>query len=395
MNMRILFITSNYPPQIGGPSRQSKEIVDGLRSRGHGVILLVLGNRKIVSYRDSSIPDEVLNFPKSRVAFAIGLWQTVTKTILNNNIDVVHFQVFGGWACVLCGFASFRCSTASLVKFTGERSSEVFYDILSSGSGFINQLRARTLRLFHRMLEKLTVKIYSGIWATTPTYEVRLQNLRASPEKVFQLPNFIDLAPFSAAKKVWQSKDSEKSFLVLTLTRLRPFKGLEIAIRAAAELPDEINWQVHGEGSSEYRKRLEELVASSRISHRFKLLQPVDPTEVYQLYRTADLFVLLSDDEPFGIVFIEAMAAGVPVVGTKAGGVPDVFGPTLEKQLVPVQNAPAAAAVIRSLLFSPEERARAREAGIMRARDFDVSVGLNGLEAIYAKLRKRQNFVSR
>jgi glycosyltransferase involved in cell wall biosynthesis len=76
-----------------------------------------------------------------------------------------------------------------------------------------------------------------------------------------------------------------------------------------------------------------------------------------QLYGGADLFVLPSRHEGYGMAFAEAIAHGVPVVGTTAGAIADTV-PASAGVLVPPDDADALAAVLRRLIASPAERAR-------------------------------------
>jgi glycosyltransferase involved in cell wall biosynthesis len=76
-----------------------------------------------------------------------------------------------------------------------------------------------------------------------------------------------------------------------------------------------------------------------------------------QLYAAADLFVLPSRFEGYGMAYAEAIAHGVPVVGTRAGAVPDTV-PEGAGVLVPPDDVDALAAVLRRLIASPAERER-------------------------------------
>jgi glycosyltransferase involved in cell wall biosynthesis len=76
-----------------------------------------------------------------------------------------------------------------------------------------------------------------------------------------------------------------------------------------------------------------------------------------QLYAAADLFVLPSRFEGYGMAYAEAIAQGVPVVGTRAGAVPDTV-PAGAGVLVPPDDADALAAVLRRLIEGPAERER-------------------------------------
>jgi glycosyltransferase involved in cell wall biosynthesis len=100
-----------------------------------------------------------------------------------------------------------------------------------------------------------------------------------------------------------------------------------------------------------------------------------------------DVFVLSSDWEGNPLSIMEAMAAGLPIVSTAAGGVPDLFTHGKEGFLVQQGDAQALAARMHSLLNKPEVRQTMGAAGVRRARkDFDVSKMVQQYERLYEEL---------
>ena len=101
------------------------------------------------------------------------------------------------------------------------------------------------------------------------------------------------------------------------------------------------------------------------------------------MFAAFDVFVLSSRTEGTPIALFEAMAAGVPIVATRVGGVPDVVSP-LEAALVPAEDPVALAAEIRAIYRDPATgQRRARAARARLERDFSVAPWLDRYEAIY------------
>lgn len=163
--------------------------------------------------------------------------------------------------------------------------------------------------------------------------------------------------------------------LVLSVSRLDAYKGHDVALRALALLTPEhrrgIRYLVAGRGS--HQPHLQREAERLGVADRVNWLGFVADDQLPDLYRAADLFVLCTREDPqlkavegFGMVFLEAQAAGTPVVGTRAGGIPDAIREGAGGWLIGPDDAEALAGHFRRLLAHPEDfrrqgqRARAR-----------------------------------
>jgi glycosyltransferase involved in cell wall biosynthesis len=137
---------------------------------------------------------------------------------------------------------------------------------------------------------------------------------------------------------------------VLYLGRFAPEKGLDILARAWPLVPDaDLVAAGTGDGSS------------LRARHRATVLP--EQVDVVPLLQDADVLVLPSTwQEPFGRVVVEALSAGVPVVASAVGGIPEILTGELAAGLVPAGDHVAlAAAIERALAQGPQDRARCRQ----------------------------------
>jgi glycosyltransferase involved in cell wall biosynthesis len=210
-----------------------------------------------------------------------------------------------------------------------------------------------------------------------------VQECRLPASRVRVIVNGVDTARFAPA--VGAAPRSAPGPTVGVLTRLDSRKGLPHLIQAIgqlrADLPG-IRLLIAGDG--EERVTLERQAGSLGLAGQVVFAGTVNEPEGF--YRRLDLFVLPSLDEAFGLVLLEAMAAGLPVVGTRVGGIPEILEDGHQGLLVSPADSRAIAAAIRTLWEDPSRRSRMAEAARRRARHFDVGRTAKQLQAAYEEL---------
>ncbi len=162
--------------------------------------------------------------------------------------------------------------------------------------------------------------------------------------------------------------------VVLTVSRLVQRKGHAVALRALADLLRERPRALYvytGE-NARLSAELDALAASLGVQGRVRAVGAVADDEVPALYRLAHVFALLSDEsssdvEGFGVALLEAAASGLPVVATRAGGIPEAVDDGITGVLVPPGDAPATARALSGLLARPERARAMGEQGRARA----------------------------
>jgi glycosyltransferase involved in cell wall biosynthesis len=147
---------------------------------------------------------------------------------------------------------------------------------------------------------------------------------------------------------------------LLAVGSVVPRKGYDVLIAALARLSD-LPWRLVIAGdrgrSSPTARQLDADIARHGLAGRIELLGAVAPERLTQLYAGADLFVLPSRHEGYGMAFAEAVAHGLPVVGTTAGAIADTV-PAAAGVLVPPDDVDALTGVLRRLIANPAERER-------------------------------------
>ncbi|MFD7440095.1 glycosyltransferase family 4 protein [Streptomyces sp. NPDC059909] len=160
---------------------------------------------------------------------------------------------------------------------------------------------------------------------------------------------------------------------LLCVASVTPRKGQDRLVPALAEVAD-LPWSCVCVGAlgqdPGYVARLRELIEKLGLGDRVELAGPRSGDELDASYAAADLLVLTSYAETYGMAVTEALARGIPVLATAVGGVPEAVGQAPDDSvpgvLVPPQDPAALAPALRHWLGDPGERRRSRQAA--RAR---------------------------
>ena len=156
----------------------------------------------------------------------------------------------------------------------------------------------------------------------------------------------------------------------LSVANWLPRKGIIELLEAVAGLPDQVvTLHLVGDTATRgpYARRVRERVEQPDLRERVVMHGLMPSAAVERMYRVADVFVLPSFEEPYGTVWGEAMAAGLPVVGWHAGNLPFLADHGTEGMLVGVADVPALGAAIEQLARDPGLRARMGRAARRRA----------------------------
>ena len=156
------------------------------------------------------------------------------------------------------------------------------------------------------------------------------------------IPNGVDLKKFEglSRRKSRRRLGLDGEFAIMTVARLEKVKGINYLIEAMLRLNlngERFSLLIIGEGSE--RKNLESLVEKLNLKEKVKFLGEIPNEKVPEYLAAADCFILPSLREGFGIVILEAQAAGVPVIGTKVGGILDLIEDGATGLLVAPGNA--------------------------------------------------------
>jgi glycosyltransferase involved in cell wall biosynthesis len=223
--------------------------------------------------------------------------------------------------------------------------------------------------------ERITVERTIGrradaVLATCSDEVFELARLGVPKKKMSIIPCGVNLAEFGPVGPAARRGARHR---LLAVGRLVPRKGFDIAIRALRGIPDTelvIAGGVPADRLDTDREanRLRAVAARFGVADRVRLLGEVGRAQMPTLLRSADLVLCTPRYEPFGIVPLEAMACGVPVVATAVGGLIDTVVDGVTGLHVPPDKPGALRAAIRTLLADECRRNAMSTAGQDRAR---------------------------
>jgi glycogen synthase len=366
MANRPALFPSAFHPHIGGVEELTRQLA--LEQTRLGMHPLIVANQwprdlpkaeSIEGLTVQRLPFRTVGHrPRQLVGWATRGAKThrdTERTLLEWNADVVHVQCVSNNA-LFAGRASHQLGLPLVVSAQGE---------LSMDAGRLFERSAAARAMFRKSLAR--ADLITGCSRFVIDELDRFSRGRYS-QKMRVIYNGIDLAECARAV----AEPRARSY-ILGVGRLVPQKGYDLLIRAFQILAREFsNLDLLLAGDGPQLKALSDLVQTLKLQSRVHLLGMVDHERVLNLMAGAAVFALCSWHEPQGIVVLEAMAVGCPVVASAAGGIPEVVNDS-NGLLYPVGNVSALACRLRDVLGDDSTAAQLRRAGRATAARFSWS----------------------
>jgi glycosyltransferase involved in cell wall biosynthesis len=358
-SMRVLILNYEYPPLGGGAGVATQALARGLAARGVMVDVITAGPRDECESEvlwDGHAPEEglltVYRVKSSRsgvheagMGGAFSYLRTalplVRARMRRERYDIVHLF--------------FSLPTGAMLPFLSLGDTPVIVSLRGSDVPGYDSCH-RTLGRVHTMLRPLTRWIWRRADRVVAVCESlgRLA-LRTDPGLRYSvIPNGVDLARFRPSARA-RSRHPKK-VRCLAVARLVERKGIGDLIQAIAAL-ERGRYELEIVGSGPDERQLKALAHRLGVSREVIFAGSVDRAMIPARYRDADIFALASWEEAFGNVFAEALASGLPIVGSTVGGIPELVEHGKNGFLVPPREPMALAAAIRLLADNPGLRA--------------------------------------
>ena len=245
--------------------------------------------------------------------------------------------------------------------------------------------------------DRVLAALAARIIVISRAVEARFVPLRRAAQRLRVVHNGVDLHVFAQADGAGLRRrlGYGDQVLVGMVAQLIPWKRHPDFIRAmstVAAAHPEARFLVVGadpEPGARYQLELQDLALQSGLGDRLVFTGFRD--DVAEIMAMLDIVVLTSENEPFGRVLIEAMAASRPVVATRGGGVEEIVQHDRTGLLVPVGDTAALAAAVSSLLEQPAKRLALGRAGQERAQGrFGIAAHARAVERVYREILEGQ-----
>ena len=342
-----------YLYEMGGVTMHIKKITKYLSYREDiEMHLITIGNKN----EKTKIGNLNIHMIKKSLPYPFSIPSLVwflKHKIIELNPDIVHAQ--GSFAPYSTAAALVRTKYPTLLTAHGILAKELKFH---KGINFIFIL------FIHKPNERYVVSKISNIIAVSLHVKNVISDMTQSQISVIQ--NGID---FEDIHNVQPHKSIEYPS-ILFVGGLSKVKGIDTLLNAVPIIRKKIlNLCLYVAGSGPEENKLKELVKELNIEENVNFLGYVSEIEKYSYYKSADVCVFPSIYEPFGIVLLEAMACGKPVVASNVGGIPFVVEEGKTGLLFESGNVEDLADKIMTILKNEELREKMGEAGRERAKE--------------------------
>jgi glycosyltransferase involved in cell wall biosynthesis len=300
--VQILHIYKDYAPILGGIENHVRLLAEGQAALGHRVSVLVTNPAGAATTVREEHGVRVVRAGRLATVASTPLSIALPWQLFRQHPDIVHLHLPYPVG-----------DTSQLALHRGR------HTVITYHSDIVRQ---KSLLRFYAPLLRRSLARADRIIATSPRYIETSSFLRPVAGKCVVIPLGIDLERFTAPGNAGDAAHLRGEYgapLVLFVGQLRYYKGVEYLVRAMADVPGSL--VIAGSASPAHRAELLELARACGVAGRVFVVGQKSEAELAPLYHAADVFVLPSIErsEAFGIVQIEAMASGVPVVSTELG----------------------------------------------------------------------------
>lgn len=363
--LKICFISTDFPPTLGGVASHAHELAKALVKLGHEVHVLT----SLVEGGVSQEEIDGIHVHRAKILwqkpfYTWGMAKYLKRFLKKNNIDLIHVH----------GMRPLEATKGLSIPVIFTNHTSGFLKRLEKPALFQGRLRSR---LNHVSL------------VLAPSYELCDATKKIGYNgSVHFISNGVDTEKFSA--KDLNNINSEKTFILAR--RLVEKNGVVIFAEALTKVQNP-NFKVLIAGVGAEQQTMQKIFQNAGIANKVKFIGAVKNSDMPALYKQADYSVLPSFYEATSITGLESMSSGLPLIGTNVGGIPYLIDEGITGFLVPSHDAIALAKKIDEvLLFGNQKYLQLSKASVERAKSkFDWGVIAKQTELYYKQVIQAPN----
>lgn len=319
--MKVCLLSKMYPPVVGGSGMYAYEIANALAENDHDVDVYTQSTE---DDRTLDVHENVSVYPLAKARRYLVTFETLNFSLRArlavdfDEYDVIHGTLMPASTIAL----SDRLGIDTPVVLTSHSFalSEVFAHSPEKPADYLLKYAFHPMNV---VMDNIAARSADRIIAISDEMRGQLVEQYSLDERnVTRISHGVDIERYRPREEVHPAVSDDKLTL-LFVGRLISRKGADLAVEAvAATERDDVELLVAGTGRLE--SDLKDLARERGIDDRVQFLGYVPDEDLPLLYSSADATLFTSNYEGFGLVFLESLASGTPVIGTAAGGVPDI-----------------------------------------------------------------------
>lgn len=387
--MKIGYFVAKFPYDHGDEKYSERYPYSGLEVAAYNLALRMAKRGHEINVFTTSVDSkDIIEKYENRTIYRYGTnFRIFNRNIsfnmlfkpLKNEVDIVHVHLDESILAALL-YAK-RKKVPLVVTYHG--------DMIDTYGGFIS----KTLVYFYNRLVNKLLSNANVIISPSECYIDESKFLVKYRDKVVVIPNGINVDEFDIGYSKEECRDKLglplNNKILLYLGVIHPHKGPDVLLKAMPKIIKEVpNTELVFVGRETMKKELEMLSKKLGVDKHIKFAGFVEEHLKPLYYKAADVFVLPSvmKHESFGIVNLEAMACGIPIVASRIGGVPDVVKDRENGLLVQPKDSNELADAIIYLLENEEERKKMGKNGRKKVEDYSWERIAEMTEKIYEEM---------
>ena len=361
-------------PTFGGSGVVATELGLALGKRGHNIHFITYNLPvRLETLNDSKIHFHEVNVPDYPLfkyqPYELALSSRLVDVIKSNKIDLlhVHYAIPHAYAAYMAKKMLFDIGIEIPIVTTLHGT-----DITLVGS-----------HPFYRPAVTFSINHSDRVTAVSKSLKEDTLNLFDIKKKIDVIPNFIDTEAIATkdkpCKRTLLAKKEEK--ILTHISNFRPLKRIVDVIDIFKGINSKINSKLMMIGEGPEKRKAIRYVSDNKLKDKVLFLG--NSNEIDKILCYSDLFLLPSEKESFGLSALEAMAHGVPIISSNAGGIPEV---NLNGKTGFISNIGDTDSMINnamSLLSNPQKHKLFKKQAQLQAKKFDLESVVDSYERIY------------